>query len=103
MTTRYGSARSTSNGSSPNPGRIRSRNWSENSSEKSSAPNTPRPIRQRPKMTSATHPHQRPPDHQREVARPTDVDPGRVGRLGVVPHGPDLQSEAGSLEHPPRE
>ena len=39
---------------------MRSRNWSEKTSEKMSAPITPRPMRQRPKMTRATATQPRP-------------------------------------------
>ena len=106
---------------------MRSRNWSEKTSEKMSAPmhaaaDAPAPeddeghahpaaagddvereaAEQREREERAADGHQRAAEHQRQVARPGHVDAGGVRRLRVLAHGADLEAEARSLKEPPR-
>ena len=56
---------------------------------------------QRQRDEGAADGHQRAADHEGQVAGACDVDPGRVGRFGVLADGPDLEAEARTLKEPP--
>ena len=131
MTTRYGSASSSSNGTSPKPGRMRRRNWSEKTSEKSraaddAATDPPAPedherdahpaaagddvereaAQQGERDERAADGHQRAADHQRQVAgaghaAPRPRPPPRGSRR---PRGSPARSSsaAGATRRPAR-
>ena len=126
MTTRYGSAISSSLGTEPNAGVIASCSCRASKKPKSSAPSTTGHTFQRPKMTSAMQIQPRPltmsrvkvPSTERvrndppsaisapptTSARPPGAghrDAGGVGRLRVLADGGQPQAGPGRPEHPP--